>query len=108
MSAATGVHLSVVPTPEVWSFTLYVAGQSPKSLRAIANLTQLCDTNLPGRYEIEIVDLVVEPTRAERDSIIAIPTLVRRFPEPQRKIIGDLSDYERVLTSLRVKPECEW
>jgi circadian clock protein KaiB len=89
-----------VTTVELWSFRLYVAGQSPKSLRAYANLTALCQAHFVGRYEIEVIDLVDEPSRAINDDIIAIPTLVRRRPEPQRTIIGDLSNTARVLDAL--------
>jgi circadian clock protein KaiB len=89
--------------PEVWYLCLYVAGQSPKSLRAFANLVALCDQYLPGRHEIEVVDLLEQPTLARRDDILAIPTLVRRRPDPQRKIIGDLSDTARVLGGLRLQ-----
>jgi len=83
---------------------LYVAGQSPKSLRALTNLTTLCEEHLAGRYEIEIVDLVEQPSLARSDDILAIPTLVRRLPAPLRKIIGDLSNTERVLVGLRLRP----
>jgi circadian clock protein KaiB len=93
------------PQEETWHLRLYVAGQSPKSLRAFANLSMLCEGHLAGRYEIEIVDLVEHPELARSDDILAIPTLVRRLPTPLRKIIGDLSDAERVLVGLRVDPE---
>jgi circadian clock protein KaiB len=83
---------------------LYVAGQSPKSLRAFANLKVLCEQHLAGRYEIEIIDLVENPSLAVSDDIVAIPTLVRLLPPPLRKIIGDLSNTERVLVSLRLLP----
>ncbi len=87
-----------------WQLRLYVAGQSPRSLDAFANLKAICEAHLPGRYEIEIVDLVENPAMAQSDDILAIPTLVRRSPGPQRKIIGDLSDTERVLVGLRLQP----
>jgi circadian clock protein KaiB len=87
---------------EHWHLRLYVAGQSPKSLHAFANLKTLCDEHVPGRYEIEIVDLVEHPSLARYDDILAIPTVVRRLPPPQRKVIGDLSDTERVLGSLHL------
>ena len=90
---------------ETWHLRLYVAGESPKSLRAFANLTTLCEEHSPGRYEIEIVDLVEHPELARSDDILAIPTLVRRLPAPLRKIIGDLSNTERVLVGLHVDPE---
>ena len=87
-----------------WQLRLYVAGQTAKSAAALSNLKRLCETHLAGRYEIEIVDLLVNPTLAAGDQILAVPTLVRKFPEPIRKIIGDLSDEERVLVGLDVKP----
>jgi circadian clock protein KaiB len=88
---------------EVWYLRLYIAGQSPKSLRAFANLKTLCEEHLAGRYELEIIDLVEQPALARSDDILAIPTLVRRLPVPLRKIIGDLSNTERVLVGLRVE-----
>jgi circadian clock protein KaiB len=94
-----------VGTDEVWYLRLYVAGQSPKSLRAFVNLKELCDEHLPGRYEIEVIDLVEHPARARADDILAIPTLVRRLPAPLRKIIGDLSNTERVLVGLHMRPD---
>jgi len=90
---------------EVWQLRLYVAGQSPKSLRALSNLKDLCETHLAGRYTIEVIDLVEEPWLARSDDILAIPTLVRSLPAPLRKIIGDLSDTERVLVGLSIRPE---
>jgi circadian clock protein KaiB len=94
---------AVDPT-ERWNLRLYVAGQSPKSLKAFANLTRLCEEHLPERYEIEIIDLIANPQLAAGDEIIAIPTLVRRLPSPMRKIIGDLSDQDRVLVGLQIRP----
>ena len=88
--------------PPMWNLRLYVAGQTPKSLAAIDNLRRLCDEYLRGRCKIEVIDLVRAPHRARIDDIIAIPTLVRRLPAPFRKIIGDLSDTDRVLVSLEV------
>ena len=97
--------LSVGTEPDVvWLLRLYVAGQSPKSLRALVNLKRLCEESLEGRYEIEVVDLVEQPERAQADGIIAIPTLVRRLPVPMRKAIGDLSDTARVLVDLELRP----
>ena len=105
MIDATDAPAAPSPTDaEVWHLRLYVAGQSPKSLRAFANLTELCEEHLAGRYEIEIIDLVEHPALARSDDILAIPTLVRRLPAPLRKIIGDLSDTERVLVGLRLEP----
>ncbi len=89
---------------ERWLLRLYVAGQTPKSIKALANLKKLCDTHLPGRYEIEIIDLVRNPKLAAGDQIVAIPTLVRKLPPPVKKIIGDLSNEVRVLVGLDVRP----
>jgi circadian clock protein KaiB len=83
---------------------LYVAGQTPKSLRAIDNLQRICDAEFAGRYHIEIIDLVQHPQRARDDEIIAVPTLVRQLPRPLRKIIGDLSDTSKVLVGLQIAP----
>ena len=90
--------------PETWHLRLYVAGESPKSLEAFANLKRLCETHLRDRYEIEVVDLLENPRLARGDEILAIPTLVRQLPAPMRKIIGDLSDTDRVLVGLQVRP----
>jgi circadian clock protein KaiB len=86
-----------------WQLRLYVAGATAKSVTALANLRRLCETHLAGRYEIEVVDLLVNPKLAAGDQILAVPTLVRKFPEPIRKIIGDLSNEDRVLVGLDVK-----
>src|SRR4051812_43376817 len=86
---------------EVWDLRLYVAGQTPKSLAAFANLKTLCEKHLAGKYRIEVVDLIVNPQLAAGDQIVAIPTLVRKLPEPIRKIIGDLSNTEKVLVGLQ-------
>ncbi len=90
---------------DAWVLRLYVAGQSEKSLRAFANLKRICEENLAGKYRIEVIDLLENPKLAAGDQILAIPTLVRKLPVPVRKIIGDLSDTERVLVGLDVKPE---
>jgi circadian clock protein KaiB len=87
-----------------WNLRLYVAGQTPKSLVAFANLKRLCEDHLKGRYTIEVIDLVETPRLAKDDQILAIPTLVRKLPEPVRKIIGDLSNTERVLAGLDLIP----
>ena len=92
-------------SPDVWSLRLYVAGQSPRSLRALANLTAICERHLRGRYVIEVIDLVETPGRAKADDIVAIPTLVRHLPAPARKVIGDLSDVDRALAGLHIVPE---
>jgi circadian clock protein KaiB len=83
---------------------LYVAGQTRKSLAAIANLTRLCEEHLQGKYRIEVIDLLEHPQRAQGDQILAIPTLVRKLPAPMRKIIGDLSNTDRVLVGLDLRP----
>ncbi len=90
------------PAPEAkaYSLRLYVAGQTPKSVMALRNLKQICEEHLLGRYEIEIIDLLENPQLAQGDQILALPTLVRRLPEPIKKIIGDLSNKERVLVGL--------
>jgi circadian clock protein KaiB len=93
---------------ETWSLRLYVAGQSPKSLRAFVNLQKICEEELAGHYRIEVVDLVAHPERARGDDILAIPTLVRLIPTPLRKVIGDLSDTERVVTRLQLRPGEHW
>jgi circadian clock protein KaiB len=89
---------------EVYILRLYVAGQTPKSLAAFANLKRICEEHLAGRYTIEVIDLLEHPKLARGDQIFAIPTLVRKLPEPLRKIIGDLSDTEKVLVGLDVRP----
>ncbi len=86
-----------------WELRLYVAGQSRRSLTAIANLKRLCDEHLPGRYRIEVIDLLKNPQLAAGDQIVAIPTLVRKLPAPMRKIIGDLSNVERTLVGLDLR-----
>lgn len=88
----------------IWELRLYVAGQTPKSLAAFANLKKICEEYMPGKYRIEVIDLLENPRLAKGDQILAIPTLVRKLPEPVRKIIGDLSDTERVLIGLDLRP----
>jgi len=83
---------------------LYVAGQTPRSVGAFMNLKKICDEHLKGRYELEIIDLLEKPQLARGDQILAVPTLVRRLPEPVKKIIGDLSNTERVLVGLDLRP----
>jgi circadian clock protein KaiB len=87
-----------------WELRLYVAGQTAKSLTAFANLKRICEEHLGGDYRIEVVDLLKNPQLAKGDQILALPTLVRKLPEPVRKIIGDLSDTERVLVGLDLRP----
>jgi circadian clock protein KaiB len=88
---------------EKWELRLYTAGQTPKSLAAIRNLKRVCEEHLAGNYSIEIVDLLVNPRLAKDHQIVAIPTLVRKLPEPLRRIIGDLSDVDRTLVGLELK-----
>jgi len=89
---------------ETWELRLYVAGQTPKSVRAFANLKKICEEHLEGRYRIEVIDLLENPKLAQGDQIVAIPTLVRNLPPPLKKIIGDLSNTERVLVGLDLRP----
>ena len=102
-------HGAVTPAAEAaseaktYSLRLYVAGQTPKSILAFTNLKQICEEHLQGRYEIEVVDLLLNPQLAQGDQIFALPTLVRRLPEPIKKIIGDLSNTERVLVGLDLR-----
>lgn len=101
----TDRELSYAPGDDKeWILRLYVAGQTPKSVAAFANLKKICEEHLAGCYRIEVVDLLENPQLAEGDQIIAVPTLVRQLPEPIKKIIGDLSNTERVLIGLDVRP----
>jgi circadian clock protein KaiB len=88
-----------------WNLRLYVAGRTPRSVTAFENLKRICEEHLRGQYQIEIVDLIEQPQLAKGDQILALPTLVRRLPEPIRKIIGDLSNTERVLVGLDLRPQ---
>ena len=88
---------------EIFDLRLYVAGQTPKALRAFENLRKICDEHLEGRYRIEVIDLLENPTLGQGDQILALPTLVRRLPAPIKKIIGDLSNTERVLVGLDLR-----
>jgi len=87
-----------------WDLRLYVAGQSPKSAAAVTNLKKLCETHLAGKYRIEVIDLLKSPQLSVDDQIVAVPTLVRKLPVPMRKIIGDLSNSERTLVGLQLRP----
>ena len=89
---------------EVWELRLYTAGHTPRSLAAYENLKRICERHLPGKYTVEVIDLIANPRLAKEDQIVAIPTLVRKLPEPIRKIIGDLSDEERTLVGLQLRP----
>ena len=104
MKTINGTTIALTEADDVWYLRLYIAGQTPRSLQASANLKKLCEEHLTGRYEIEIIDLAERPALAQDDDVLAIPTLVRRLPPPFRKIIGDLSDTERVLVGLRLQP----
>ncbi|HTP17723.1 MAG TPA: circadian clock KaiB family protein [Streptosporangiaceae bacterium] len=97
---------SEVPAPSdlTWDLRLYVTGRSPNSLRAMQNLQFACEQYLAGRYHIEIVDLLENPRRAADDQILAVPTLVRKLPQPIRKIVGDLSNSDRLLAGLQLRP----
>jgi len=92
----------------VWELRLYVAGMTPTSIRAFENLKRLCEEHMHGAYRIQVVDLLERPTLARGDQIIAVPTLVRRLPTPVKKIIGDLSNTERVLVGLDLRPAGGW
>jgi len=89
---------------QTWELRLYIAGQTLKSVTALKNLKNYCETHLKGKYQIEVIDLLIKPQLAEGDQIFAIPTLVRKVPEPIRKIIGDLSNEEKVLVGLNIVP----
>jgi circadian clock protein KaiB len=92
------------PDGEFYDLRLYVAGQTARSLAALANLQKICDEHLEGRYRIEVIDLLQHPKLARGDQILALPTLVRKLPEPIRKLVGDLSDTQRALVGLDLRP----
>ncbi|MDB4946065.1 MAG: circadian clock protein KaiB [Labilithrix sp.] len=92
------------PAPERWELRLYVAGETPRSREALEHLKRICEEHLKGRYSIEVIDLLKNPTLAAGDQIVAIPTLVRKLPAPMKRIIGDLTNSERVLVGLNLKP----
>ena len=99
-------HVSSAASDDLnrWNLRLYVAGQTPRSLTAFKNLKQICEEYLKGQYHIEVVDLMENPTLARGDQILAVPTLVRKLPQPIRKIIGDLSNTDKVLVGLDIQP----
>src|SRR6188768_3245526 len=107
---ATGLRKKLWPDSllmkkeKTWQLRLYIAGQTPKSVSALKNIKKYCEEHLKGQYSIEIIDLLKDPQLAEGDQIFAIPTLVRKVPAPLRKIIGDLSNKERVLVGLNIRP----
>jgi circadian clock protein KaiB len=98
-----GPDAQIAEQEDFFELRLYVAGQTPKSLRAFANLKKICDEHMGGKCRIEVIDLIKNPRLAQEDAILAIPTVVRKLPLPLRKIIGDLSDTERVLVGLQVR-----
>jgi len=101
---AQGTQSKSRSKPGYWRLRLYVAGVSSKSMAAFANLKKICEENLAGRYEIEVIDLLQNPQLAKGDQILAIPTLVRQLPPPLKKLIGDLSNKEKVLVGLDIRP----
>jgi circadian clock protein KaiB len=102
--ARRGARAPAAPAGAPWKLRLYVAGQTPRSVTAIGNLERICQEHLQGRYEIEVIDLLKNPRLARDHQILAVPTLVRQLPDPARKIIGDLSNVERVLVGLEIRP----
>jgi circadian clock protein KaiB len=104
VSETTDTPASVTDAPPAWQLRLYVAGKTAKSTAALSNLRKICEEHLAGQYEIEVIDLLERPQLAKGEQIVAIPTLERRLPEPVRKIIGDLSNTERVLIGLDLRP----
>jgi circadian clock protein KaiB len=92
------------PPSELWELRLYVAGATPRAITALENLKKICEEHLAGKYSIEVIDLLKNPKLGRGDQILALPTLVRKLPEPVRKIIGDLSDTERVLVGMDLRP----
>ena len=103
-SRRTGKSRKTKANPEFFDLRLYIAGQTARSIAALANLQRICDEHLAGRYRIEVIDLVERPQLARGDQIFALPTLVRKLPEPIRKLVGDLSDTERALVGLDLRP----
>jgi circadian clock protein KaiB len=95
--------MSQLAEPKEWELRLYIAGKTPRAVKAFENLRHICEEHLAGRYHIEIIDLLETPALAKGDQIVAVPTLVRHLPEPVRKIIGDLSNTERVLVGLDIR-----
>jgi circadian clock protein KaiB len=98
-----GKKAKTAATEEIWNLRLYVAGQTPKSITAFANLKKICEEHLEGKYSIEVIDLLKNPQLAKGDQIVAIPTLVRKLPEPLKKIIGDLANTEHVMVGLDIR-----
>jgi circadian clock protein KaiB len=106
MKAKEDLLNTPLPGPgETWELRLYVAGQTAKSIAALANLRRYCEQHVPGQYQLEVIDLLQQPQLAEGDQILAIPTVVRKMPEPIRRVIGDLSNEERVIVGLDLRPK---
>ena len=104
MPTAKKTQKNAKPVNEKFELRLYIAGNTPKSMAALSNLKKYCETHLADQYTLEVIDLLLQPQLAAGDQILAIPTLVRKVPEPIRKIIGDLSNEEKVLVGLNIKP----
>jgi circadian clock protein KaiB len=104
MKTQADSEMQINPAEETWELRLYTAGQTPKSLAAFANLKRLCEEHLKGRYSIEVIDLTQNPQLAAGDQIVAIPTLIRKLPEPLRRIVGDLRDTQKTLVGLQLRP----
>lgn len=92
------------PNEDHWDLVLYVAGQTPKSIAAVNNLKRICEEHLAGKYHIKVIDLMKQPELAQRHQIVALPTLVRELPNPMKKVIGDLSNTEKTLVSMEIRP----
>ena len=104
VSPGKGKKTKTTAIEGIWSLRLYVAGQTQKSITVFANLKKICEEHLDGKFSIEVIDLLKNPRLAKGDQIVALPTLVRKLPEPIKKIIGDLADTERVLVGLDIRP----
>jgi circadian clock protein KaiB len=102
-SAQKEVSVQAPAAEDIWELRLYIAGKTPKSVAALDNLKKLCEEYMSGRYKVEVIDLLQQPQLAAGDQIVAIPTLVRKLPEPLRKIVGDLSNTERTLVGLQLR-----
>jgi len=103
MPVASGKTKPALAAREKWDLRLYVAGPTPKSIAAFRNLKQLCEEHMPGRYHIEVIDLLKDPQRAQDDQILAVPTLVRKLPPPIRRVIGSLANTEQILVGLDLR-----
>lgn len=99
---ATRRPAKIIRLADQWTLRLYVAGQTPRSLSAFANLKKMCEEHLPGRYRIEVIDLLQQPALGAKDQIVALPTLIRRLPEPVRRVLGDLSNMDRVRLAIEL------